>query len=214
MAEVDDDARPSQRLKAQSVGRMDLPTPLRASLTASLRAAFGRQLWPFLVLAVASGVGCWFVKGRAAFTGSVHDDLRLLVGILPRILAAMALAGLVQVLVPREAVARVLGEGAGAKGIALAAAAGPVTPGGPMTSFPIVSAIHAAGAGRAALIAYLTSWSVLGFQRILAWEVPLMGVDFALIRFLSSLPLPFVAAGISSLLPRSQSDVRPREPGH
>ena len=34
-----------------------------------------------------------------------------------------------------------------------------------MTS-PLVTALHAAGTGRSALIAYLTSWSTLGLQRI------------------------------------------------
>jgi hypothetical protein len=77
-----------------------------------------------------------------------------------------------------------------------------VTPGGPMTSFPLVNALHDLGTGRAALIAYLTSWSTLGLQRILSWELPLMGVEFAVLRFLTSLPLPFVAAAVSRFLPR------------
>ena len=63
--------------------------------------------------------------------------------------------------------------------VALPNAAGMVTPGGPMTSFPLVNALHGLGTGRAALIAYLTSWSTLGLQRILSWELPLMGVEFA-----------------------------------
>jgi hypothetical protein len=70
-----------------------------------------------------------------------------------------------------------------------------------MTSFPLVTALHAAGTGRSALIAYLTSWSTLGLQRILAWELPLMGVEFAALRFVVSLPLPLVAGLVSRLLP-------------
>jgi hypothetical protein len=47
----------------------------------------------------------------------------------------------------------------------------------------------------------VTSWSTLGFQRIVMWELPLMGPEFAAIRFLASLPLPFVAGLLSRLLP-------------
>jgi uncharacterized membrane protein YraQ (UPF0718 family) len=77
-----------------------------------------------------------------------------------------------------------------------------------MTSFPLVSALHAAGSGRGTLIAYLTSWATLGLQRILVWEVPLMGFEFAFVRWLASLPLPFIAGGIARFIPRGRSDPR------
>ena len=102
-------------------------------------------------------------------------------------------------------------EKAGFSGVALATGIGGVTPGGPMTSFPMVNALHNAGTGRAALIAYLTSWSTLGFQRILVWELPLLGGEFALLRELASLPLPFIAAIISERLPKDpEKDAAPK----
>lgn len=177
------------------------PAFWRGRLERSFREGFGRTFWPFFVLAVASGAACLYVEGRTAFLESLQGDLRLLVEILPRIAAALLIAGFVQVLIPRDAVAGVLGEEAGVKGVAIAAAAGSLTPGGPMTSFPVVNAIHAAGAGRSSLVAYLTSWSVLGLQRILAWEIPLLGIEFAAIRFVASLPLPFAAAAVSKFIP-------------
>ena len=82
-----------------------------------------------------------------------------------------------------------------------------------MISFPIVAAMAEAGTGRAALIAYLTSWETLGFQRILAWEFPLIGVEYSLIRAAASLPLPFIAAFVSMRLPADAppSDAPPGE---
>ena len=173
----------------------------RASLRRSVRRGFDATFWIFLVLAAVAGTACWWLLGPETFFATLHGDLTVLVEILPRIAAAMVIAGFVQVLVPRQAVARALSEEAGFKGVALAAGAGVVTPGGPMTSFPIVNALHAAGSGRSALVAYLTSWSVLGMQRILTWEVPLMGADFALLRAVVSLPLPFIAAAMARLVP-------------
>jgi hypothetical protein len=187
-------------------GARDVPGLSAAALRASVRGAFDTTFWVFIVLAAVAGAACWLSAGRETFVETLHGDLALLVEILPRIAAALGIAGFVQVLVPRRAVARALGEQAGIRGVALAAAAGVVTPGGPMTSFPLVNALHAAGGGRSALVAYLTSWSVLGLQRILTWEVPLMGADFALIRAVASLPLPFVAGLIAKLVPAPRNE--------
>ncbi len=193
---------------AQTENAEALPAPPE-SLRKSFAAAFDRTFWIFVVIAIVAGVACWVLEGREAVMESLESDVRLLIEILPRILAALAIAALVQVLIRREAVARALGEEAGAKGIALAVGAGAVTPGGPMTSFPLVNALQDAGGGRSALVAYLTSWSLLGFQRILTWEVPLMGLEFTAIRFLASLPLPFVAAAVSRLVPSPPGEPRP-----
>ena len=43
------------------------------------------------------------------------------------------------------------------------------------------------------MITYLTAWSVLGLHRLVIWELPLLGTDFVITRFLASLPLPLVA---------------------
>lgn len=166
-----------------------------------LRKIFDRSFWIMAALAALSGAACYAVKGPEAFFATFSTDLELVVMIVPRLGAALLIAASIQVLLPRDKIARWLGDQAGLKGILLATGAGTVTPGGPMTSFPVVSALHEAGTGRRALVAYLTSWSTLGLQRILMWEVPLMGVEFAAFRFLVSLPLPIVAGLISRFVP-------------
>ena len=66
-----------------------------------------------------------------------------------------------------------------------------------MLSFPLVLALKAAGANTPALITYLTSWSLLGVHRIVMWEIPLFGTEFAVVRFLVSLPMPILAGLIA-----------------
>lgn len=200
------DLSPPERASGgdESQGGPVASSSLRGELRRSARRAFDRSFWVFFILAAGSAAACWAAKGEDVFLATLVEDLRLLGEVLPRIMAALAVAALIQVLIPREVVAKALSEEAGAKGVALATAAGALTPGGPMTSFPLVSALHTAGSGRPALVAYLTSWSTLGFQRILSWEVPLMGLEFALVRFIASLPLPFVAAAVSTFLPRAR----------
>jgi hypothetical protein len=56
-----------------------------------------------------------------------------------------------------------------------------------------------AGAGVAPLITFLTSWSVFAMHRFFAFELPLMGLNFAMVRLLSSVILPLIA-GVSTLI--------------
>ena len=162
---------------------------------------FDRTMIAMTALMVAAGVACWMLRGRDAFFESFGSDLETFLDILPKLALAYVTAALVQILVPREFVTRWLGDNSGFKGVAIATGVGVITPGGPMMSFPIVSAMSNAGTARGALIAYLTSWETLGFQRILAWEFPLMGVEYSMIRTIASIPLPFIAAWCSTFLP-------------
>src|SRR5712664_2097842 len=43
------------------------------------------------------------------------------------------------------------------------------------------------------LVAYMTSWSLFGMQRIIAWEAPLMGWRFVIVRVVPSLAFPVLA---------------------
>jgi uncharacterized membrane protein YraQ (UPF0718 family) len=93
-----------------------------------------------------------------------------------------------------------MGAQSGFAGLLLATLAGLMTPGGPMASFPMVLVLAVAGADRGALIAYITSWALLGFQRTLVWELPVLGADFALLRLAVCLPLPLLAGVLARRL--------------
>ena len=172
------------------------------STARGIKAVFNRSFWLFFVLAVVSGLVCWFVRGPEVLLESLVEDAELLSFLLPKVAAASIVAALMPLLIPQAVVARFLGDSSGFPGVALATAVGSVMPGGAMTSFPLVTALHASGSGIHVLIAFLTSWGVIGVQRILMWELPLMGPQFVLVRVLVSLPLPFIAAAISMLIMR------------
>ena len=155
------------------------------------------------VLVIAAGVACWFLEGREAFLESFSSDLVMMGKITPKLLAALLVSSFLQLLIPRKLVAKWIGQGSGVKGVAIATTIGALTPGGPMTSFPMVTALHESGTGRAPLIAYLVSWSNLGFQRLLIWELPLLGPTFLILRYIACLPLPFLAAWIATRIPMS-----------
>jgi uncharacterized membrane protein YraQ (UPF0718 family) len=121
------------------------------------------------------------------------NGLSMLRFILPRLVPALLLAGLMQVLVPQEVVSRYFGREGGLKAILIATLAGVLTPGGPMVSVPFMVALAHSGAALPPLVAYMTSWSLFGMQRIIAWEAPLMGWHFVVVRVVPSLAFPVLA---------------------
>ena len=152
-------------------------------------------IWSIVI--VVAGILCWRLKGIAAVEASFQDYVGQLGVVAPRMTAAILISGFIQVLVPHALVTRWLGKSAGIKGVFVATGVGALTPGGPMLAFPLVIVLRNAGASTASLITFLTSWATLGFHRILMWELPFLGPNFAAVRYLASVPLPFVAGAIA-----------------
>jgi uncharacterized membrane protein YraQ (UPF0718 family) len=144
------------------------------------------------VLAVAFGIVAYLKDPGLPLLGA-RNGLHMLWFVLPRLVPALILAGMLQVLVPQEVVARYLGRDAGFRSILIASAAGVLTPGGPMVTVPFLVALANSGAAMAPLVAYMTSWSLFGMQRIIAWEAPLMGWQFVVVRVIPSLAFPVLA---------------------
>src|SRR6267143_306703 len=81
----------------------------------------------------------------------------------------------------------------------LGSVAGLLTPGGPMVSVPLLVVLANSGMALGPLVAYMTSWSLFGIQRIIAWEAPLMGWHFVMVRAVSSLAFPILAGYLVKL---------------
>ena len=75
-----------------------------------------------------------------------------------------------------------LAEDMGRRRAALARFPGIVMPGGPVTIYPVAGAFLAVGADIGAALAFVTSWTLLGYARALVWELPFFGPDFVLWR--------------------------------
>ena len=159
----------------------------------------------FATIAVVTGAVVYHRHGLDAVVGGVEDAGILLVEILPQLAGGLLIGGLVTRLVSREKVARWLGGSSGLVGLMLATVAGLLTPGGPFTSFPMVYALWIAGADAGALIAFISAWSLLGFNRLIIWELPLLGVHFSVIRYAACLPLPILAGLLARWLTRFEA---------
>ena len=152
----------------------------------------------------------WTTQGPAAVNAALGKAWPLLLMVLPAMLAGLLLAGSLKQLIPPGALAQWMGAESGWRGLIVAALAGMATPGGPMATFPIVLVLARAGADRGAVVCYIVSWALNGLQRILVWEVPLLGADFALLRLLCGLPLGVLAGMIARRVPIAWT--RPESP--
>ena len=124
----------------------------------------------------------------------------LILEITPRMLAAFTIAGLIQAVVPQEVIVKWMGHGSGMRGILIGMTLGSVTPGGPMTHFPIVASLFKVGVGIGPLVSYLTAWSLFGLQRIIMWEIPFLGPKIVAIRVAVSLFFPLLAGWACELV--------------
>ena len=127
------------------------------------------------------------------------NGVAMLAFVIPRMVVAIILAGLMQVLVPQDFVSRHFGQGGGVRALLLATLAGMITPGGPMVTVPFMVALANSGAALSSLVAYMTAWSLFGLQRIIAWEAPLMGWRFVVTRVVPSLAFPVIAGWLVSV---------------
>jgi uncharacterized membrane protein YraQ (UPF0718 family) len=140
-----------------------------------------------------------YMREPTLLAAGLTRGVKLLGQILPLLLAALIVAGLAQVLLPKDIVGKWLGAESGLKGILLGSVAGAVTPGGPYVAFPIVLAIYQAGAGIGTVIAFVTAWSLWAVTR-LPIEVGLVGPKVTLVRIASTLIFPPLAGLIAHFL--------------
>jgi uncharacterized membrane protein YraQ (UPF0718 family) len=121
----------------------------------------------------------------------------LLVQILPLLIFAFIIAGMVQVLVPTEMISKWVGAESGFRGVLIGTVVGAFMPGGPMTCLPIAAGLLRVGAGVGTMVAFLTGWSLWAFSR-LPLEIGIMGWQFTLIRLVCTFIFPPIAGLIAN----------------
>lgn len=125
----------------------------------------------------------------------------MIISILPMLLFAFLVAGMLQVLIPQSLVQTWLGDESGLRGILIGSLAGGFTPGGPYVSLPIAMVLVKSGAGAGTIIAFLTGWSLYAFGR-LPMEVGILGWRLTLLRLASVLLFPPLAGLLARVLVR------------
>ena len=140
-----------------------------------------------------------YQKGGGEHILGLKSAGNLLLQIIPLLIFAFIVAGMVQVLVPTEAISKWIGTESGLRGILIGTVAGGIAPGGPFISLPIAAALLRAGASIGTMVAFLTGWSLWAVTR-LPLEVGIMGWKFTLIRLACTFFFPPVAGWIANTL--------------
>lgn len=127
---------------------------------------------------------------------SLQAATREILHLLPRLALGVIGSGFIAKALPQDQIVGFFGSGSGILGVALAALAGALTPGGPVVGFALGAAALKAGAGLPQVISFVTGWSLYTLNRMLIWELPFMPSWFVRLRILVSLPFPFITAGL------------------
>jgi uncharacterized membrane protein YraQ (UPF0718 family) len=164
------------------------------------RKPIGWSMISIAVLVAISVVLVWRRDGIHGVTEILYGDLALFGGILPRVLAGCLLGAFITEILPHEKVSRSLGPESGLKGLLIGTAFGAILPGGPFTAYPVAAALLTVGADFGATIAMVVSWTLIGYGRAVAWELPILGTDFTLWRVVLSVPIPILAGALGRIV--------------
>lgn len=158
------------------------------------------MLIPTIIMAVLATVllAIGYSRGEGQHIQGLNSGLKMLVEIIPLLLFAFIVAGMIQVLLPQELLSKWIGEESGLKGILIGTLAGGLTPGGPYVSLPIVAGLLKAGAGVGTLVAFLTAWSLWAVAR-LPMEIGILGWKFTFVRLACTFFFPPIAGYIAQL---------------
>jgi uncharacterized membrane protein YraQ (UPF0718 family) len=138
-------------------------------------------------------------RGEGEHLIGLKSALAMTTQILPLLLFAFIVAGMVQILLPKEMLSKWIGTESGIRGILIGSLAGGLAPGGPYVSLPVVAGLLKSGASIGTMVAFLTGWSLWAVGRI-PMEIGILGWKFTLIRILSVLIFPPIAGLIAHLL--------------
>lgn len=137
-----------------------------------------------------------YYKGHGQHISGTKLALNMTVQILPLLIFAFIVAGMVQVLLPGEFLSKWVGAESGMRGILIGTVTGALAPGGPYISLPIAAGLLSSGASVGTMVAFLTGWSLWAINR-LPMEVGILGWKFTLIRIVSTFFFPPVAGLIA-----------------
>lgn len=115
------------------------------------------------------------------------------------LLLGFAIAGLAQVLIPREWITRWLGGRSGFKGVLIACVLGGLVPGAPYATFPLVATLYQAGASLGSVVGFVTAWSLWSISR-LPVEIALIDSKPALVRYALTFLVPPIAGLLANAI--------------
>lgn len=157
------------------------------------------MLMPTVIMGILAAGLIFIGYCRGEHINGLKQASAMTIQIIPLLVLALIVAGMVQVLLPHDIISKWIGKESGIRGILIGTVAGAFTPGGPYVSMPLVAGLLRSGASMGTLVAYMTGWSLWAISR-LPMEIGILGIRFTLIRFISVLILPPIAGFLAQFL--------------
>jgi uncharacterized membrane protein YraQ (UPF0718 family) len=136
-------------------------------------------------------------KGEGQHIIGIQSAWKMTIEILPLLIFAFIVAGMIQVLLPQELLNKWVGVESGWRGLFIGTIAGGLSPGGPYVSLPVVAGLLKSGASAGTMVAFLTGWSLWAVTR-LPMEFGILGWKFTIIRLASTFIFPPIAGLIAN----------------
>jgi len=162
---------------------------------------FSQMLIPTIIMGVIAValLVLAYQKGGGEHILGLKMAGNLLLQVVPILIFAFIVAGMIQVLIPSEMLSRWIGAGSGFRGLLIGTVIGGLAPGGPYVNLPIVAALLRTGASIGTMVAFLTGWSLWAIAR-LPLEFGLLGWKFTLIRLACTFFFPPIAGFMANKL--------------
>ena len=156
-----------------------------------------------LIVAVVAVILLGFagMQGRDVALAGLQAAGRTLWRNLLLLLLGFLIAGLAQVLIPKEMITRWLGAEAGVKGILIGCVVGGLVPGAPYATFPLIAALYRSGASLGAVVGFVSAWALWSVSR-LPVEMGLIDPKPALIRYAVTFVVPPIAGLLAEAVSR------------
>jgi len=140
-----------------------------------------------------------YFRGQGQHITGLKAALSMTIEILPLLIFAFIVAGMMQTLIPNEIISKWIGEGSGLRGIFIGTVAGGIMPGGPYVSLPVAGGFLRTGASIGTIVAFLTGWSLWAIAR-LPMDIGILGWKFTLVRLACTFFFPPIAGLLANAL--------------
>jgi len=140
-----------------------------------------------------------YFRGQGQQITGLKAALSMTIEILPLLIFAFIVAGMMQTLIPNEIISKWIGEGSGLRGIFIGTVAGGIMPGGPYVSLPVAGGFLRTGASIGTMVAFLTGWSLWAIAR-LPMDIGILGWKFTFVRLACTFFFPPIAGLLANAL--------------
>lgn len=140
-----------------------------------------------------------YSRGESQHITGLKSALKMTIDVLPLLIFAFIMAGMIQTLLPHELLSRWIGEESGIRGILIGTIAGGITPGGPYVSLPLAAGFLRSGASLGTMVAFITAWSLWAVSR-LPMEIGIMGWKFTVVRLACTFFFPPIAGFLAQMI--------------